>query len=145
MNCLRKNWQKILKKIKAIDNRCDEIENLLHNSVMLTKFEALEERIEELKAALKSKNNQINNVSDNMKALNCSLNKFQKLTVKIYDERFNLLIHGTGIEEDTESVWETEWESENKFKQFLQNGLKNSKFSCSSHCRCALFTAASYH
>ena len=37
-------------------------------------------------------------------------------------KRFNLLIHG--IEEDTESAREPKWESENKFKQFLQNGIK---------------------
>ena len=67
-----------------------------------------------------------------MKTLNRSLNKFQKRTAqellekKIYDKRFNLLIHG--IEEDTKSAWETKWESENKFKQFLQNGLKIPSF-----------------
>ena len=32
------------------------------------------------------------------------------------------------MEEDTESAWETKWESENKFKQFLQNGLKIPNF-----------------
>ena len=104
----------------------------MQNTVTLTKFEALEERIEQLEAALKSKNNQINNVSDNMKTLNCSLNKFQKCTAQellekeIYDKRFNLLIHC--IKKDTESAWETKWEFENKFKQFLQNGLKLPKF-----------------
>ena len=36
------------------------------------------------------------------------------------------MIHG--IKEDTESAWETKWESENKFKQVLQNGLKISNF-----------------
>ena len=126
LELLEKNLAKTTKKIKAIDNRCDEIEKLMQNTVTLTKFEALEERIEQLEAALKSKNNQINNVSDHIKALNCSLNKFQKriaqelLEKEIYDKRFNLLIHG--IEEDTESAWETKQESENKFQQFLQNG-----------------------
>ena len=67
-----------------------------------------------------------------MKTLNRSLNKFQKRTAQellekeIYDKRFNVLIHG--IEEDTESAWETKWASENKFKQFLQNGLKIPNF-----------------
>ena len=104
----------------------------MQNTVILTKFEALEERIEQLEAALKSNNNQINNVADKMKTLNHSLNKFQKRTAQellekeIYDKRFNLLIHG--IEENTESAWETKWESENKFKQFLQNGLKIPNF-----------------
>ena len=89
----------------------------------LTKFKALEERIEQLEAALKSKNNHINNVSDNMKTFNHSLNKFQKRTAqellekKIYDKRFHLMIHD--IEVGTESAWETKWESETKFKQFL--------------------------
>ena len=61
----------------------------------LTKFEALEERIEQLEATLKSKNNQINNVLDNMKTLNRSLNKYQKRSVQqllekeIYDKKFN--------------------------------------------------------
>ena len=111
LELFEKNLAKNTKKIKAIDNRCDEIEKLIQNTVTLTKFEALEERIEQLEAALKSKNNQINNVSDNMKTLNRSLNKFQKRTAqellekKIYDQKFNLLIHG--IEENTESAWET--------------------------------------
>ena len=67
-----------------------------------------------------------------MKTLNHSLNKFQKRTAQellekeIYDKRFNLLIHG--IEEATKSAWETKWETENKFKQFLQNGLKIPNF-----------------
>ena len=68
-----KNFAKNHKNIKAIDNRCDEIEKFMQNTVTLTKFEAVEERIEKLEFALKSKNNQINN--DNMKMLNCSLNK----------------------------------------------------------------------
>ena len=103
----------------------------MQNTVTLTKFEALEERIEQLEAALKSKSNQINNVSDSMKTLNRSLNKFPKGTVQellqkeINDKRFNLLIHS--IEQDTESAWEKKCESENKFKQ-LQNGLKIPNF-----------------
>ena len=40
-----KNLVKNTKKIKAIDNRCDEIEKLMQNTATLTKFEALEERI----------------------------------------------------------------------------------------------------
>ena len=132
LELFEKNLAKNTTKIKAINNRCDEIEKLMQNTVTLTKFEALEERIEQLEAALKSKNNQINNVSDKMKTLNRNLNKFQKRTAQellekeIYDKRFNLLIHG--IEENTESAWETKWESENKFKQFLQNGLKIPNF-----------------
>ena len=132
LELFEKNLAKNTKKIKAIDNCCDEIEKLTQNTVTLAKFEALEGKIEQLKAALKSKNNQINNVSDKMKTLNCSLNKFQKRTAQellekeIYDKRFNLLIHG--IEENDESAWETKWESENKFKQFLRNGLKIPNF-----------------
>ena len=119
----------------------------MQNTVTLTKFEALEKRIEQLKAALKSKNNQINNVSDNMKTLNRSSNKFQKhatqelLEKEIYDKRFNLLFHG--IEEDTESASETKWKSENN--SIFAKWPKNSKFSRSSCCRCRPFTAASYH
>ena len=70
LELFEKNLAKNTKKIKAIDNRCDETEKLTQNTVTLTKFEALEERIEQLEAALKSKNNQINNVSDNIKTLN---------------------------------------------------------------------------
>ena len=80
LELFEKNLAKNTKKIKAIDNRCDEIEKLMQNTVTLTKFKALKERIEQLEAALKSKNNQINNVSDKMKTLNRSLNKFQKRT-----------------------------------------------------------------
>ena len=132
LELFEKNLAKNIKKIKAIGSRSDEIEKLIQNTVTLTKFEALEERIEQLEAAWKSKNNQLNNVSDNMKTLNRSLNKFQKRTEQellekeIYDKRFNLLIHC--IEEDTESAWETKWESEIKFKQFLQNGFKIPNF-----------------
>ena len=130
LELFEKNLAKNTKKIKAID--CKEIKKLMQNIVTLTKFEALKKRIEQLEAALKSKNKQINNVSKNMKTLNCRLIKFQKRTVQellekdIYEKRFNLLIHG--IEEDTVSAWETKWESENKFTQILQNGLKIPNF-----------------
>ena len=126
LDLFEKNLAKNTKKIKAIDSCCDDVEKLMQNTVTLTKFKALEERIEQLEAALKSKNNHINNVSDNMKTFNRCLNKFQKRTAqellekKIYDKRFHLVIHD--IEVGTESAWETKWESETKFKQFLQNG-----------------------
>ena len=114
LELFKKNLAKNTKKVKAVDSRCDEIEKLMQDTVTLTNFEALEERIEQLEATWKRKNNQINNVSDNLKTLNRSLNKFQKRTVQeflekeIYGKRFNLLIHG--IEEDTEFAWEAKWE-----------------------------------
>ena len=76
LELFEKNLAANAKKIKASDNCCDEIEKLMQNTATLTKFKALEERIEQLEAALKSKNNQINNVSDKMKMFNRRLNKF---------------------------------------------------------------------
>ena len=72
LELFEKNLAKNTKKIKVINNRCGEIEKLKQNTVTSTKFEALEKRIEQLEAALKSKNNQINNVSDKMKTLKSS-------------------------------------------------------------------------
>ena len=50
LGLIEKNLDKNTKKTNSIDSRCDEIENVMQNTVTLTNFEALKERLSNWKS-----------------------------------------------------------------------------------------------
>lgn len=122
------NSTKITEINTKLSARCELIETNLKAKVKLPDFITLQERVAKLEAMVKSKTDKVKTISGQVTRINQNLKNFQfeteqdLLAKEVYDKRFNILVHG--IDENKENVWETRWDSETKFRNFLKIGLK---------------------
>ena len=128
MDIIEKKLNSNTENLAKINQRCDTIEKQLDDKVNVATVQLLEEKVTRLETALITQTRKCGSVSEKINKLDQNVKEFQidtereLLEKEVYDKRFNLLIHG--IEENSQSSWETKWESEAKFRKFLHHALK---------------------
>ena len=111
-----------------LTKRCNDIEDKIKTAVKLPDFEAVKKQLERAELAIAGHTKRYDILSSEIRSINERLALFQCKTSKellakeLYDKRFNILVYG--MEENLENAWETKYESERKFRNFLRDALK---------------------
>ena len=123
MASINEKLDKLTQSVDFLTKRLDSFEH---------KFDRINERIADLETKLDGKCRNIEGTSnrrmDILTEKVATLEKFQPDTEKTalmqesYSKRMNILIHG--IEEDSNSVWESHKQTTEKFENFLEDALK---------------------